>query len=102
MLQRTARTAPIACALLLSSALANADGNRNDGREGRRGPPQEALTACEAMAADTACSFVGRQSETVTGICLAPPRGQSEVLACVPDSHRNRRQGDREARSEEG
>lgn len=94
---RIAATATFTAAVLLATALAHADSAR-DSREGRRGPPQEALTACEALAVDTACSFVGRQSETVTGICLAPPRGQSEVLACVPDSHRQRQHGNREAR----
>lgn len=44
-------------------------------------PPQEAVTACANLSANTACSFsMGDQS--VTGTCELPPGGSA--LACRP------------------
>ena len=60
----------------------------------RRGPPPEAVTACEALAEESSCSFVGRRSETITGVCLRPPRDDSSTLACVPNDHQRRPRSD--------
>ena len=51
---------------------------------GRRGPPAEALAACESATAGDACSFEMR-GETLTGVCSAP---EDRPLACVPENHR--------------
>jgi hypothetical protein len=40
---------------------------------GHRGPPPEAIAACQGKAAGTACNFVGRQNEPLTGTCFQPP-----------------------------
>jgi hypothetical protein len=59
----------------------------------RRGPPPEAIAACENKAANDACSFAGRRGDTVAGKCFVPPAkpdangGASSTppLACRPD-----------------
>jgi hypothetical protein len=56
----------------------------------RRGPPPEAIAACQGKASGAACSFVNRRNETRTGTCFAPPtppnaQGSNEhPLACRP------------------
>jgi hypothetical protein len=62
----------------------------NGQRNGRRGPPQEALDACSAMTAGDACSFTGRNDEQMSGICFAP---QDKGLACKPEGHDSRQGG---------
>jgi hypothetical protein len=44
------------------------------GSGGRRhGPPPEAIAACKGKTAGAECSFTGRQNDTITGTCFAPP-----------------------------
>ena len=50
---------------------------------GPMGPPQVAIDACASLAADAACTFAGRDGETVTGTCKTGPDGSS-TLACAP------------------
>jgi hypothetical protein len=52
----------------------------------RRGPPPEAIAACEDQSEGDACSveFRGR---TVEGTCMAGPNGD-EPLACMPEGGR--------------
>jgi hypothetical protein len=38
-----------------------------------RGPPPEAIAACQGKAAKAACTFTGRQGEALTGVCFQPP-----------------------------
>ena len=45
------------------------------------GPPQEAITACNGKAQNSACSIQTPQG-TITGSCKTPPDAQN--LACVP------------------
>jgi hypothetical protein len=49
--------------------------------EQRRGPPPEALKACEAMKAGDACSFTGPPGK-MEGSCFTP--GSTKPLACRP------------------
>jgi hypothetical protein len=44
------------------------------GRGRRRGPPPEAIAACNGKASGAACTFTGRRGETLTGTCFAPSR----------------------------
>ncbi len=41
----------------------------------RKGPPPEAIQACQGKSANAACSFTGRNGETLSGTCFAPPAG---------------------------
>lgn len=52
--------------------------------EGQRPPrpPREAIDACVDLEAGDACSFEGRNQETVDGICFAPD--EEKPLACRP------------------
>lgn len=52
---------------------------------GRGGPPPEAVEACVNLAEGDACSFEGRRGETLEGQCVLPPRGEEDVLACLPE-----------------
>lgn len=46
-----------------------------------RGPPQEALTACNGLSSGAACGFT-HDGRNLTGTCRAGPNG--EALACAP------------------
>jgi hypothetical protein len=59
-------------------------------RNGRRGPPQVAIDACESLTAGDACSFTGRNDEQMSGACFAP---QDRELACKPEGHEGRKGG---------
>jgi hypothetical protein len=49
-------------------------GQGQGGQGGRpHHPPREAIAACESKASGAACSFTGREGETVSGTCFAPP-----------------------------
>ncbi len=64
----------------------NADSNPNplnQPQQGtRQGPPQEALDACATSAQGAACSFTGRNGNTIDGSCVTPPN--TSELACAP------------------
>lgn len=77
----TAKASSLAAALALSFTATHsfaAGGERPD----RRGPPPEALTACESAAEGDSCSFESPRGE-VSGQCVVLPEGES-VLACKP------------------
>ncbi|PRQ03674.1 hypothetical protein ENSA5_13670 [Enhygromyxa salina] len=46
-------------------------------------PPPEAVEACADKASGDACSFAGREGDTVDGSCFAPDA--DKPLACRPD-----------------
>jgi hypothetical protein len=48
----------------------------------RRGPPPQALEACEAGVEGDSCSFENRRGETLTGNC---GMNRDEVLSCRPE-----------------
>ena len=48
------------------------------------GPPPQAIDACKDKSSGASCSFVGRENQTVSGSCFAPP-GENHPLACRPD-----------------
>lgn len=52
----------------------------------RRGPPPEAFEACANQAEAAACSFSGNRGD-VTGTCMMPPQGESELI-CAPEGGR--------------
>src|SRR5262245_42774625 len=77
----------LAAALVATSSHAN---DQHGPRNGHRGPPQVAIDACASLSEGDACSFTGRNDETVDGTCFAPP---DHELACKPegfDGPRNR------------
>ena len=55
----------------------------------RKGPPQEALTACEGLARNAQCTFTGRDGE-MSGVCLTP--SDDKPLACRPEGDNRRGQ----------
>ncbi|PRQ09667.1 hypothetical protein [Enhygromyxa salina] len=65
----------------LLTLLANAPGG-SDGDHPPR-PPREAVEACADRASGDACSFEGREGETVNGSCFTPDA--DKPLACRPD-----------------
>lgn len=86
---------------LLAATVASAQPVGQNG-EPRRGPPPEAVAACNGKAAAAPCSFTGRQGETLKGVCFVPPtdrpglssdskpanaaaQGNAPKLACRPD-----------------
>ena len=68
----------------------------------RRGPPpKEAVDACADAAEGDACSFSGRNDDTVKGTCRLPPAkdaGGDAPLVCVPEGHGGPRGGERGGR----
>jgi len=77
-----------------SASLAHAQPTDGGGAPPRGGPPAEAVAACQGKASGATCSFTGRQNETLSGTCDAPPSGPpgssssnsstSGTLACRP------------------
>ncbi|MBN8657354.1 MAG: hypothetical protein J0M11_16605, partial [Anaerolineae bacterium] len=62
--------------------------NDNNGRNGngRHEPPQAAIDACSTSQLNDACSFTGRNNNTVNGSCQTPQ--SSSQLVCVPSGRR--------------
>lgn len=73
-------------AFLMMASCANAqpggDRSGSDDRGQRRGPPPEALSACQNLSVGAACSFTGRRNESVSGQCVITP---DEQMACKPE-----------------
>ena len=69
---------------LLVSLSVHADFSHSSSKEGgeRRGPPKEAVSACEGEKSGATCSFSGREGREVAGSCWAP--NESLPLACKP------------------
>ena len=63
------------------AALFAGDASAQPGRDERRGPPPEALAACESLASGDNCEFSGPKGD-VEGACVAP--NQEMPLACRP------------------
>ena len=84
LISRTGRSFLLATILAscVSMPLANADPGERGG--GRGGPPQEAFDACVGKVEGDACAFSGRRGDA-EGTCIAPPRGDEDVLACAPE-----------------
>ena len=52
---------------------------------GQADTPAQAIAACKDRSSGASCSFVGRDKQTLSGTCFAPP-GETHPLACRPDS----------------
>ena len=81
--RRLLSTAALLLALPLA-ALAQSDSGANpppdhDGKH-RRGPPPEAIAACNGKAVGTTASFVDREGGTITGVCTQ----MGDVVAIPP------------------
>ena len=72
---------------LLAAADASTSPQSGPPHGGPHAPPPEAVAACNGLSAAAACSFSGRNGETLTGTCAAPPadKAQASTLACRPD-----------------
>ncbi len=82
-MQKNRTNTMIAISVLLLSGLATTASARPGDGGGRRGPPPEAIEACDGKQRNDQCSFTGRGDKTLEGICSAPP-GVDE-LACAPE-----------------
>ncbi|MEM7610953.1 MAG: hypothetical protein AAF270_04710 [Pseudomonadota bacterium] len=83
---------PVMLILVVCASGASATEVASPFRE-HRSPPQEAIDACATAEASDACSFTGREGETVEGTCEAP---EGKPLACRPaDAQRGNRGGER-------
>lgn len=68
----------LACASNLTWAAETSTAPR--GMDQQAGPPQEAFTACEGIAAGVAASFTKQSGETVNGTCQTDPRTGKQLL----------------------
>lgn len=58
-------------------------GNGQGGESGgRKGPPPQAISACQGQSSGAPCSFVGRHNNSLTGNCYTPDA--NHPLACRP------------------
>ena len=78
----------VVASLIAAPALAESIEDEGRGPRGRRGPPPEAIDACESSASGDSCTFEGRDG-AVEGTCKPGPRSE-EKLACVPDHRPSR------------
>lgn len=74
-----ARFAPGVAGLVLALNAAAQQPATDSGE--RRGPPPEALAACEGKSAGDPCSFSGPRGDKPQGTCFAP---EGKPLACRP------------------
>ncbi|MFT3930944.1 MAG: hypothetical protein QM709_11695 [Spongiibacteraceae bacterium] len=75
----------MAGSLTLSIAASASDSSQQQRPQGMPpGPPPQAISACNGLASNAACSFAGRNNETVTGTCALPPGNGQGSLACRP------------------
>ncbi len=79
---------PIRLSSMVSLAEPSGDGQGRGPQGGK--PPQEAFDACQDSSSGDACEVLTRRGDKLTGQCLVPPRGEEEVLLCVPDGMRKR------------
>lgn len=71
--------AMVVCSVVVAS-VAMAQQTQQQGQ--RRGPPAEALAACNGLAAGAACGFT-HHGKNLTGTCRTGPNG--EAAACAPE-----------------
>ncbi len=81
-------TATILSAALFSVSPAQAQGAPQDGNQ-RKGPPQEAYTACDSKETEESCTVTTPRGE-MTGTCK-DPKGDSHRI-CVPSGHKGEHQ----------
>jgi hypothetical protein len=55
-----------------------------------RGPPAEAIEACQNLADSVSCSITTPREETLDGTCRIPPR--LKQLVCVPENKKHKNQ----------
>ncbi len=58
------------------------DGTAEPPRDGRGGPPEEAVAACQGLNEGEVCSFESPRGDLILGICKMT---RAEVKACVPE-----------------
>lgn len=74
-----------------SSSSSGSGSDTADGKGGRdghhRGPPPEAIAACDGKAAGDACTF-SHDDQSIAGTCVAPPADApaDASIACRPDN----------------
>ncbi len=81
---RTDQTTAMVLAITLCFSAPSAHAQPDSQRGRHRGPPPEAIAACEGQAENAACQFTGRRGDDIEGTCISPPR-QEGTLACAPE-----------------
>ena len=69
----------------ISAVPACASSNRG-GRDGRQGPPPEAIEACQDKAEGDSVTFSGRRGDSVTATCTLI----DDQLVAVPEGHKRK------------
>tara|TARA_R110001592_G_scaffold7126_7_gene40213 strand:- start:14090 stop:14368 length:279 start_codon:yes stop_codon:yes gene_type:complete len=72
------------------TASAYAEEGMNKQNSKHRGPPAEAIEACENSADGDSCSITTPRNETLEGTCRTPPR--LEQLVCAPANNEHKKQ----------
>jgi hypothetical protein len=80
-MNRITHTLLIVAGLCLAGTAVAQDGPPQGEREGRRGPPPEAIEACEGLGSGDACGFDSPHGY-LEGSCWAP--SEELPLACRP------------------
>ncbi|MEM8660682.1 MAG: hypothetical protein AAGF35_07350 [Pseudomonadota bacterium] len=70
----------IALTSWFASNIANAEPGEQNSK--RRGPPPEAIAACESSAEGDSCSFTSPRGDSIEGSCIVPRSDNG--LACKP------------------
>ena len=87
------KAAALCLGLSLFSTLSIAQSRGDSDSRERRGPPPQALEACNSLAEGDACSFEGRRGQA-SGSCIVVPTEET-ALACKPSGkNRPKRQDD--------
>ncbi len=73
----------------LTLALASQYALANEDSAGRKGPPPEAISACEDKSAGDSAEFTGRDGESITGTC----KEMHGTLILQPDNMPNKKEG---------
>jgi hypothetical protein len=81
-MKRFAMLMAVAAVLMSATAWAYSEDGERGRRRGRRGPPEEAVTACEDKTEGEACAFTVPRRD-IEGTCESMRR--SEEVACVPE-----------------
>lgn len=63
--------------------VAQNNGEEHPKKGKRRGPPPEAVEACQAQSVGDSCTFISPKGDTIEGICEIM---RGDIIACLPDN----------------
>jgi len=77
----------VTCLFVFSVPIMAQQSDDNEQRK-RKGPPPQAIEACNGLNEGDACQFSGRRGD-VTGTCSIPPNDDT-TLACKPQRSKSK------------